>query len=269
MELIRSSMSMSEVWNWLSQKIESGEVDFGVPEIDDRRWILGEWDNQWYLLYDDNEVMWSYTLLRLLTTEFMVRKLQLSAAMQIRCSGGMAPPSTIPSTIQRCRIQQTHARVTMEWDLDSASTIPTCTDATAKINLRINTESSLMTNVYGTVRRHMRLVDGRATTFKKEGNDRTGIKNNSTTNNQHPGSARTKHRELHCPIETASSSQRTRGTIVKLDSGHGDDLSAIWWIHKAGHSAVSTQRQAFHEMYREAHLKHSRQAYLTNKWQAH
>ena len=115
----------------------------------------------------------------------------------------------------------------------------------------------------------MRLVDGGATTFKKEGNDRTGIKNNSTANNQHTGSARTKHREVHSPIETASSFQRTRGTIVKLDSGNGDDLSEISWIHKAGYSAVSPQRPAYHEIYREAHLKQSRQAYLTKKWQAH
>jgi len=51
----------------------------------------------------------------------------------------------------------------------------------------------------------MGLVVGVATTFKREGNDRTGIKNNSTANNQHTGSARTMHREAHSPIEMARS----------------------------------------------------------------
>jgi len=109
---------------------------------------------------------------------------------------------------------------------------------TTAIDFRINTESSL-TNRYGTQQSCMRLVVGRATTFKKRGitipESRT-----PTANYQHTGSAGTKHREVHSPIETASSSKRTRGTIDKLDSGNGDDLSKIsWihpiaWIHKAG-----------------------------------
>jgi hypothetical protein len=41
------------------------------------------------------------------------------------------------------------------------------------IDFRINTESSL-TNRYGTQQRRMRLVVGGATTFKREGNHRTG-----------------------------------------------------------------------------------------------
>jgi len=86
------------------------------------------------------------------------------------------------------------------------------------------------TNRYGTQQSCMRLVVGRATTFKKRGitilESRT-----PTANYQHTGSAGTKHGEVHSPIETASSSKCTRGTIVKLDSGNGDELSKILWIH--------------------------------------
>jgi len=46
------------------------------------------------------------------TTKFIIRKLQMSAAMQIRCTGGMAPPSKIQSTILRHWMKETHARLT-------------------------------------------------------------------------------------------------------------------------------------------------------------
>ena len=97
----------------------------------------------------------------------------------------------------------------------------------------------------------------------------TGLESRTpTANYQHTGSAGTKHRDVHSPIEMASSSKRTRGTIVKLDSGNGDDLSKIsWihpiaWIHKAGYSAVSPKRPAHLERNREAHLEQSSQPYL-------
>ena len=79
---------------------------------------------------------------------------------------------------------------------------------------------------------------------------------------------------MHSPIETANSSKLTRGTIVKLDSGNGDNHSEMSWIHaivqihKAG-CAVSPQWPAQLETNRETHLKQSQQAYLTKKWQAH
>jgi len=119
----------------------------------------------------------------------------------------------------------------------------------------------------------MRLVIGGGTTFKREGNNHTGVKN--------------PYRELStyrmCWHEAAPSAftnrdgqqlQAHQGTIVKLNSGNGDDLSKIsWihrivWIHKVG-SAVSPQRPAHLEMNREAHMKQSRQAFRKKKWQAH
>ena len=100
------------------------------------------------------------------------------------------------------------------------------------IDFRINTDSTL-TNQSGAQPSCMRIVVGRATTFTMRGltipRSRT-----PTANYQHTGSAGTKQREVHSPIETASSSKRTRGTIVKHDSGNGDDLSQIAWIHTAG-----------------------------------
>jgi len=98
---------------------------------------------------------------------------------------------------------------------------PDIADATAKINFRIYTESSL-TNRYGTQQSRMRLVVGGATTFKREGNDHSGIKNNSIANNQQTGSAGTMHREAHSPIEMANRDKRTTRTIDKLDSKNGD-----------------------------------------------
>ena len=49
----------------------------------------------------------------------------------------------------------------------------------------------------------------RSNDFQKEGNDRTGIKDNPTANNPHTGCAGTKHRETHWLIKTASSDQHT------------------------------------------------------------
>jgi hypothetical protein len=60
----------------------------------------------------------------------------------------------------------------------------------------------------------------------------------------------------------ASSSQRTSGTIVKLDSGNGDDLTEISQIHTIAQihmaiSAISPPRPAHLEMNQEAHLERS------------
>jgi len=150
--------------------------------------------------------------------------------------------------------RQPNARVTMPNmipnEIPTKSRRPRDTRLETAIDFQINTESSLA-NRYGTRQSRTRLVVGRATTFKKRGitvpesrtlpRTMTGPESRTpTANYQHTRSAGTKHREVHSPIETASSSKRTRGTIVKLDSGNGDDLSKIsWihpiaWIHKAG-----------------------------------
>jgi len=123
MEQIRSRTSESEVWSWFSQTIESGEVHLGVPEIDNRIWIKrGERDNQSCLLYDDIEVMWSYTLFEITDYWIYGTKVAIERShADTRCTGGMAPPGTIPSNIQRYRIKQRHARVTM---LNEISTQP-------------------------------------------------------------------------------------------------------------------------------------------------
>jgi hypothetical protein len=54
----------------------------------------------------------------------------------------------------------------------------------------------------------MRLVFGGATIFK-EGDDCTGIATTPTVNNYCTGSAETKHREMHSPIEKASNGKCT------------------------------------------------------------
>jgi hypothetical protein len=73
------------------------------------------------------------------------------------------------------------------------------------INFGINPESSPSSRC--SLRSFMRLVAGRATTFK-EGDDRTGIAT-PIANNYRPGSAGTKHHKLHSPIEKGSSGKCT------------------------------------------------------------
>jgi len=105
------------------------------------------------------------------------------------------------------------------------------------IDFQINTKSSLA-NRYGTRQSRTRVVVGRATTFKTrkipvpesrtQPRTMTGPESKTpTTNYQHTRSAGTQHREVHSPIETAISSKRTGGTIVKLNSGDADDLSKV------------------------------------------
>jgi hypothetical protein len=73
-------------------------------------------DNQSPFLYEDIEVMRSYTLLEITSISSYEVTIERRYA-DIRCTGGMAPPSTIPSTtqstIQRYRIMHLHARVSM------------------------------------------------------------------------------------------------------------------------------------------------------------
>jgi len=89
--------------------------------MDDRRWISGDGSretdgNQSPFLYEDIEVMRSYTLLEISLISSYEVIIERRCA-DIRCTGGMAPLSTIPSTtqstIQRYRIKQLHARFTM------------------------------------------------------------------------------------------------------------------------------------------------------------
>jgi len=67
--------------------------------------------------YEDIEVMRSYTILEITT---LISNYEVTLELRyadIRCPGGIAPPSMIPSTtqstIQRCRIKLICDRVTM------------------------------------------------------------------------------------------------------------------------------------------------------------
>jgi len=63
--------------------------------------------------YEDIAVIRSYTILEITT---LISSYEITIEHRyadIRCTGGMAPPSTIQSTIQRYRIKQLHARVSM------------------------------------------------------------------------------------------------------------------------------------------------------------
>ena len=67
------------------------------------------------LFYEDVQAMPSYTILEIMTLKSNYKVSMERRYACIRCTGGMAPPSTIPSTlqstIQRYGIMQLHARV--------------------------------------------------------------------------------------------------------------------------------------------------------------
>jgi len=114
----------------------------------------------------------------------------------IRCTGGMAPPSTIPSTIQRYRIMHLHARVLMPNMIpNEISTQPRWSRVTQQ-QCRYRTSWSRMRFVFS------------GATILTEGDDSAGITTTPTTNNYRTGSAGTKH-ETHSPIEKASSGKCT------------------------------------------------------------
>jgi len=96
-------------------------------------------------------------------------------------------PSTIQSTIQRYRIMHLHARIPMP------NTIP----------------NQILSHSYNadTAQSRTRLISGGATIFK-EGDDSAGIATTPTANYR-TGSAGTKHRETHSPIEKAGSGKCT------------------------------------------------------------
>jgi len=111
---IRNRISESEVWSKFSQTIESSEAHLGAQETsqDERsetcEMITGDWRPEinlerektihaWYMMI--SRLCEVIHILRLLTTKFIIRKLELSASMQLRCTGGMAPQSTIQSTM--------------------------------------------------------------------------------------------------------------------------------------------------------------------------
>jgi len=100
--------------------------------MDDQRWMTGDGSQEmdhWRRMatnpvpfYEDIEVMRSYTILEITTLISNYEVTLERRYADIRCTGGIAPPSTIPSTTQstipRCRIKLLYARLTMP------STIP-------------------------------------------------------------------------------------------------------------------------------------------------
>ena len=81
------------------------------------RWITGDRSQSVSFIYEDIEIMWSYTILKIMS---LIANYEVSMERRygyIRCIGGTAPTSTIPSTTQRtiqsCEITKLHARITM------------------------------------------------------------------------------------------------------------------------------------------------------------
>jgi len=122
----------------------------------------------------------------------------------IRCTGGMAPPSTILSTIQtsiqRYPIMQLHALVPMP------NTIPTQPQWSRVTQLQCQYRTSWSRTI---------LACGGATIIQDR-DDSAETTTTPTTNNYRTGSAGTKHHETHSPIEKASSSICTQGSDGKL-----------------------------------------------------
>jgi hypothetical protein len=144
--------------------------------MDDRRWISGdgsrETDNsQSPSLYEDIEVMRSYTLLEITS----ISRYEITIGRRyadIRFTGSMAPR---PSS-------------NAKYDPES--------DPESQLQCRYRTSRT-------------RLIFGGATIFK-EGDDSAGFATTLTAKNYRTGSAGTKYCEMHSPIEKASSGKCTR-----------------------------------------------------------
>jgi len=201
--------------NWITA------VEISRPEMDrGRRWLTTDglvrrYIAAWYRWRPDRDGWpwwmtgdgWQWTsfpfmkILRLCEVIPLSRSLTLISSYKvtierrygdIRCTGGMAPPSTIPSTIQRYWIMHLHARVLMPNMIPNGiSTQPRWCRVT-KLQCRFRTSWSRTRFVFG------------GAMILKEGDDSAGIATTPTTNNYRTGSAGTKH-ETHSPMEKASS----------------------------------------------------------------
>ena len=169
-----------------------------MTEVDERRWMTGDGsretdDNQSPFLYEDIEVMRSYTLLEISYYDFKLR-------------------SYNPAQICRYTMYRRHGST--EYDTEYYSEhyseipnhAPTCPNSNAEYDPESDPESQLQCR-YRTSR--TRFVFGGATIFK-EGDDSAGIATTPTANNYRTGSAGTKHCETHSPIEKAGSGMCTQ-----------------------------------------------------------
>jgi hypothetical protein len=93
----------------------------GQQEMVDRRWIMGDRWQYVSFLYADIKVTRGHTILEITT---LISNYKVSIERRyacIRCTGGMAPPSAIQSTIQRFRIKHLQARVSIPNQIPSHS----------------------------------------------------------------------------------------------------------------------------------------------------
>jgi hypothetical protein len=130
---------------------------------------------------------------------------------QIKCRmAETTMPNTLPNTMPNTMPNLLRSYITENTILNE---IPTQTRRSRATQLRSiddckSTSESSPSNRYS-LRSRMRLVAGGATTFKKRGMTVPESQTTPTANNYRTGSARTKHREIHSPIEKASSDKCT------------------------------------------------------------
>jgi len=153
--------------------------------------------NQLCLLYDDIENIWSYTLFEV--TDYWVHRTK-------SCNWA-----------QRCRLMIYLRHVSTKYNPEHYLQIPNEADTCQSYNAEYDSES-----ISGIQSYEITKLDGiccrRSNDFQKEGNDCSGIKNNSNANNHPTGCAGTKYCEADWPIKRASSDNRTTRKIYKLDS---------------------------------------------------
>jgi hypothetical protein len=164
-----------------------------------RRWLTGDRsretdNNQSPSVYEDIEVMRSYTILEITT---LISNYEVSMERRyacIRCTGGMAPPSTMPSTTQHYS----------EHYSEIPNHAPACPSSYAEYDPESDPELQQQCRYRTSL---TRLIFGGATILR-EGDDSAGFATTLNANNYRTGSAGTKHRETHSPIEKASNDEK-------------------------------------------------------------
>jgi len=175
----------------------------GWQEMDLMRWIKGDRWQSVSFLYEGIDLMQSYTILEITTLISSYEVTSERRYPDIRCIGSMAPPCTIPSTIQstiqRYRNMQLHAWVPKP---NTILTQPRWSQVT-QLQCRYRTSWSRTILVFG------------GATISNEGDDSAGTTTTPTANNYRTGSAGTKRRETHSPIGKASSCLCMQGSDGK------------------------------------------------------
>jgi len=177
----------------------------GWQEMDDRRWISGDGS----LETDDNRSLSYVKILRLCEVIRFSRSRLWFQATKLQSSADIQTYDVPAAWLHRVRYRALFRALFRDTELCSY---------TPEFPCRIRSRVTQLQCRYRTSWSRTILVFGGATIFN-EGDDSAGTTTTPTANNYRTGSAGTKHRETHSPIEKASSGMCTQGSDGKRTYG--------------------------------------------------